>query len=96
MINGTLTSSVTTLESSTRCSRAAFKVGTGSSTFDSATVIIQAREDGQGDWFPVSDASWTSDKTGVIEVSQRWALRFSISGGSGSESVPVSLLKIEK
>lgn len=96
MLFGTLTSSNTTVTQSNRHTRVTSAAFVVQGTWDGATVILECKPHGSSTWTAVTDASWTEDTTGIADVSDAWDLRFSISGGGGSESVEVSLQAIKQ
>jgi hypothetical protein len=61
-------------------------------TWGGATIKLQGKVNGSSTWFDITDASWTADATGVVDISPAWAIRVNTSSVT-TTSVEVSLQK---
>lgn len=93
MIVATLNSGTTTaaIDESNNYHKVAITL---SGMWNGATVVVQCQPYHNADWINITDASWTADATAVLDVSEEWNLRFSISDGGGSEDVEVTAQKM--
>lgn len=81
--NDTLSSNTVTQE--VRCSSGVAFVsveGGGGNDFGSGTIVLQYKHP-EGDWRPLSNASWTADNTSRIEMGVDVRLRLSLTGATG-------------
>lgn len=59
-------------------------------TFGGGTVKFQGRDTGDSTWFDITNASWTADVSGILDVVGDWDIRADLSG-STSPSIAITL-----
>jgi hypothetical protein len=55
---------------------------TAQGTWGAGTLVLQCRPLGTSTWIPITDASWTADVTKMVDISENWDIRFSLSGST--------------